>query len=155
MFFLQHEKNWSKRGAKFTQKKKQSLSKIFSKSFQSFQVSKVSKVFKFPWSLGWKAKTEKDEKEKINGQIVFRKIKKRMVLLFSKFSSFFFDENGIFWKFVPGILLTGFSFAGAGMFYGIEGGNNSTETGCPQFTFWSSLFYVNTVITSIGKKICQ
>lgn len=58
-----------------------------------------------------------------------------------------FEETHVFHRLIPTALFAAYLFAGAFAFQKIEENNGAF---CPNFTYWSSFFYLNTVIATIG-----
>lgn len=61
-------------------------------------------------------------------------------------SDWFSKEESVPRKSIPILLLIIYSFGGAGIFYAIE------EGGVGVRTYWQSLWFVNTVTTTIGNR---
>lgn len=59
----------------------------------------------------------------------------------------YFEETHVFHRLITIFIFAAYLFAGAYAFQQVEAKNGA---GCPEFTFWGSFFYVNTVVTSIG-----
>lgn len=81
---------------------------------------------------------------KTNDNVAKTDVKRQTIC--STISEFFSHDDLHPRNFVPCLILCLYSFAGAGIFFGIE-----TLGSCPH-DFWSSLFFVLTIYTSIGKS---
>lgn len=67
-----------------------------------------------------------------------------MSFIFSALSEWINDDDSVLHRSVPILVLIVYSFSGAGIFYALEMSGSCTVD------YWVSLWFVNTVITTIG-----